>query len=281
MNDQHPVSATGPEECCYLLDIVGVDRNAILTARHMEAYMTWLYALPDAPDTLASLLYAHSCLFRAAAGRDNGTPLFKDIFHMLFLDAMLDLYPDAVIVHPYRKAEDIVLSACDAYSSLAQLHWPEMTQEIRHSMGARVLRLFTECMRRFCDTVERRGLLRSQRFVLVPYTTLVAEPLTVVRRVCAARGLELSAQVEEQILHCAQRPHKGRYAQLCCLYVCMSLCHLTLAASQGARLSPTTGSHAQPFSLPLSDTLSSSATIPNSAVLLSPTSDADCHCSLH
>ena len=204
------MKARGPEECCHLLVHVGVDRNAVLVTHNRVAYFDWLLSLPQRSDQARDILEAHSRMIRAALHRD-GIPVLKDMLHMLFLDQWLEIFPNAVIVHLYRRPDETVLSACESYAILARAYWHQVDDALRREIGKRVMKLFASCMSAFCDAVQRRRLLGSKQLVIVPYTTLLTDPMAVVKRVCEARGLSMSLDFEEAVLKRAKQPHHGRY----------------------------------------------------------------------
>src|SRR4051794_3678604 len=100
----------------------------------MQSYFDWLISLPKRPAQVTEILSVLSCLLRAAMPRD-GIPVMKDVLHMLFLEQDLEVFPDCVIVHTYRRPEDVLLSACECYAALARIYWTQVDADMKREIG--------------------------------------------------------------------------------------------------------------------------------------------------
>lgn len=177
-------------------------------ANSMHTYLDWLLQLPlKNPQLLKDTYGFHSRLFRLATQK-VGTPLLKDLLHMLFLDSLLDTFPDAIIVHTFRSPTQVLLSAINAYATLSvALHSSVSKKEI----AQRICQLYTACLDRFCDTINKRSCL--SRIIAVSYDSLIQDPMKIVQSICKACGEEFTREIQKEIETShwmTKKPHNER-----------------------------------------------------------------------
>ncbi len=181
----HAVTAAGPEECLPLLL-----RTFVSPAWHLYAYVPsyrqWLDGQP--PSRFVDAYRFHADQLRVLQwSRPGGRWLLKSPAHLQSVPALLEAYPDAIVVRTHRDTRKVLPSTC----SLVRL--------LRHLVGARVddLELGRQALRlgrRVLDAMEKPIEARDrQRVVEVLYADLVARPIEVVERVQAAAGRDVSA----------------------------------------------------------------------------------------
>jgi hypothetical protein len=106
--------------------------------------------------------------------------VMKDPCHLFHLDALLDTFPDAVVVHLHRDPAEAVSSLC---SLCHALH----TMDSGHSDPAATGRYCVEMVDRGVAAMMRvRAERPAARFVDVLYRSLLRDPLGEIERICEA-----------------------------------------------------------------------------------------------
>jgi hypothetical protein len=178
LSELHPIAADDPEESTVLLD------NAGLGVYFLHAFGAhahgWRLVEEDTTCAYASMRRQLQLL---TASGGAGRWILKCPFSLWKLDELLEVFPDAQIVHIHRNEQDTLDSVCRLASTL------------QHSFRAEV---DPEKIRRFWSAFYREGLERSravratlgsERFVDVAFEDLVREPQTSVSRLSDVLGL--------------------------------------------------------------------------------------------
>ena len=199
----HALTADGPEECDALL------QNSF-ASRHFDdmfdvpAYSAWFSS--------ASLVgeYAHyATQLRVLASRDEAPArwVLKSPSHVGHLDALLHVFPDALIVHCHRDP----LQAVPSYASLIA------TLRGAYSVRIDPLLIGAEALRR-CESAVTRALAVREaaipgHFIDVAHDQVVSDPMAAVRVVYAAAGETLHADVELRMLEWVRHNPKGSHGE--------------------------------------------------------------------
>lgn len=110
--------------------------------------------------------------------------------HLEFIDDLLAVFPDAILVHTHRDLTASVASTCSLVAHARGFLSDRVDPE---AIGRRVL----EKTGRMVDRMLRaRGKHGDQRFIDVRYDDLVTSPMTEVRRVLRAAGLPATREAE-------------------------------------------------------------------------------------
>jgi len=183
----HPVEAHAPEEDVLLLDLAFRGTTPEAT-QHVPAFAAWLEAA-DARPAYRDLRGWMQLLLWQRPGRWLG----KTPHHLEFLDALLDVFPDARILWTHR---DPTVAAASFASMVAHARGVFSDRVDPHAVGAHWGRKQAHMVARAMDARARAG---EDAFLDVHYGELVADPLKQVRRVYDHLGLALSADTESRM----------------------------------------------------------------------------------
>ena len=180
----HPVEAHAPEEDVLLLDLSFVSPTVDATLR-VPSYSAWMRELDQRP-AYRTLRRAIQLLLWQRGGRWLG----KTPHHLENLDVLLDVFPDAKIIHTHRDPLRVVASFCSMMAhGRSVFSEPVDLDEVGAQFGAKAVRAVNLAM-------ELRDRVGSDSFLDVAYGDLVADPLKEMRRIYDFIGLSLAAETE-------------------------------------------------------------------------------------
>ncbi len=119
--------------------------------------------------------------------------VLKNTSHLFALDALLDAYPDALVVQTHREPRTAVASAC-SLSAQATEEWSDTFTGAQ--LGRDTLDLLGRGIDRFAQERARRD---PGRFVDVHYDDFVADPVGTVRDVYTAFGLSFDEDARQAV----------------------------------------------------------------------------------
>jgi len=184
----HPMSATQPEECvavftqCFRSEQLQVQFN-------VPSYQAWV----DSADMRSTYQYHKRFLQHVQSGGVRGERwVLKSPAHLNKIDTLLEVFPDARVVHTHRDP----IKVCASVASITAMLRSAGTDHIdlqrigRQQLDwwAKLVNQALEQRKRFAD--------RSDQFFDVKLRETVADPLDVVRRMYARFGFELSDEVD-------------------------------------------------------------------------------------
>jgi hypothetical protein len=173
----HPVEAHAPEEDVLLLDMSFVSPTADATLR-VPTYSAWLRDVDQRP----AYRYFRR-LIQLLLWQREGRWLGKTPHHLENLDALLEVFPDARIIHTHRDPVRVVASFCSMIAHSRGLFGDRVDpREVGAQLGAKAVRAVTRAM-------EVRNRVGGDAFLDVAYTDLVADPLEQIRRITEFVGL--------------------------------------------------------------------------------------------
>lgn len=185
--DLHTVVWDGPEE-----DVILVDRSFVSMSFDsfywVPGYGDWLRAADQAPAYRELLDWLRVLRWQdpARAGRRW---VLKSPHHLTAVATVLDTFPDTKIVMTHRSP----VSAVPSYASMvATMSGPYVDSVDRGRLGPYWRGRFAVSLREFASV----RATRPERFVDVPYTETVADPMGSARRVLAAVGMTADATDE-------------------------------------------------------------------------------------
>lgn len=198
----HEIEARGPREDWPLLNRSLVSGGYLVLA-DVPGYERWLWAAGR--DAFAGSYRLHRDQLRLLqAQRPPGSPptqpgspparwVLKSPAHMLSLDALLAVYPDARVVQTHRDLAKVLPSNCSLFG---------VTRAISSDAGD-PLRTGRQVLERTRTALERAMATRAQaagaNFFDVRYADLVADPIATVRAVLAHFGDDLPAEAEARL----------------------------------------------------------------------------------
>jgi hypothetical protein len=183
MRSLHIQTATGPTEC---QDLLGMEfRTAHFDGMaYVPDYRRWVLD--------CDMLPAYRCHRRVLQLLQWHCPPrlwhLKTPVHMLGLDDLNRVYPDARFLWTHRDPAEVLGSVCSLVA-----YTRSWVSDADHSagLGAQQAELWSEALRRAMAFRDRVG---EERFADVPFSALNADPVGSVDRAYASLGLTLSAE---------------------------------------------------------------------------------------
>ena len=184
----HYMRADTVEECWQLLRQSMVTEAFVYLA-HVPEYSAWLRAADRVPSYRR---YRRNLQLIGLGDRDKRWVL-KNPSHLAALPALLEVFPDAVVVQCHRDPVESVASACSlAATSTAG----SSTTFVGERLGADVLEQQSYEAR---AAAQARSQATTGSFVDVDYADLVADPVGVVRRIHAEADLPWDDTVRDAV----------------------------------------------------------------------------------
>lgn len=198
----HYEAPDGPTEC---VAVLSQDFRSLLwsVVANVPSYTRWLLETDAAP----AYDYHHRVL-QLLQSRAPGRWALKTPHHALFLDTVVDHYPDARLVMTHRDPVTVVASLCSLAGTLgATFSDIDHTDDHVRTWTA----LAQTLVERVMDFRDRRG---EDHFVDVPYDDLVADPIDTVVRILGHFGEGVSEPAATGMrAYLADDPHRrlGRH----------------------------------------------------------------------
>ena len=188
------MAADPVEECWQLLrqSMSSAEYPALV---HVPEYSAWLRG----QDWTGAYRRHRRNLQLIGLGTDRRWVL-KNPSHLFALDALLAVYPDALIVQTHRAPDVAIASVC-SLAAQASAGWSgTFAGEVT---GRDQLELWAYGLERFSAERARRDPDPSPRFFDVSYDDLVRDPLGTVESVYGYFGLPLSGAAADAVRHLA------------------------------------------------------------------------------
>lgn len=179
----HTVEASAPEECYFLLQNSFASYSTSFYY-DIPSYQEWVRTL----DLVPSYRYYKKQL-QLLSWRCFGQPwILKNPEHLLSLDAILKVFPDAAIVQVHRDPKVALASLCSLQHSVLNL-WRQAPLPAE-SIGERMLQKWQFPVE---HSMRVRAQASASQFFDLDYDELLADPIGSVRRIYGHFGYELTA----------------------------------------------------------------------------------------
>jgi hypothetical protein len=180
----HPVEAHAPEEDVLIMDGSFLSPTVDASLR-VPSYSAWFHATDQRP------MYRYMRrVIQLLLWQRDGRWLGKTPHHLEQLDALLEVFPDARVVHTHRDPLTVVASFCSMMAHGRRVFSDEIDPA---ELGAQLSEKLVRGVNRAMASRER---LPADVFLDVAYDDLVADPMKEVRRVCDFIGTPLSPATE-------------------------------------------------------------------------------------
>ena len=179
----HLLAADAPDECHLLFN------RTLLSAEfyslfNVPDYAHWVYR-----QDLEPYYRYHRRQLQLLQYRKSGLWVLKSPFHQLGLDAILRVYPDALIVLTHRAPLTIVASGC-SFSELLRRSGSDAVD--RETVGDQWLEMLSVYSQRFEADRERLEPLYPGQFIDIDYRAFMTDPWPAIEAIYRARGTGLS-----------------------------------------------------------------------------------------
>jgi len=197
----HPVEVEQPEEDVLLLDLSLYGTTPVALLR-VPSFAAWLEQQDHVP---AYRLYERVLRFLVAE-RPAERWLLKTPHHMEHLDALLEVFPGALIVQTHRDPAKVTASFCSMIAHGRGLFTDDVDpREVGAEWLARQHRMVTLAMK-------ERDRAPSQ-FLDVHYQHLMADPIGEVRRVYELMGEPLRPEAEARMRRWLEENRQHKYGK--------------------------------------------------------------------
>ena len=173
LGTKHVIDVEAPEECnslfqnCFTAYVTGA-------LYHVPTYQTWIRQ----QDLTASYQYYKKQVQLLCYHYPGKTWISKNPDHLLGIDAILKVFPDAAIVYLHRDLSEVFGSICSIQHSLINM-WRE-TPFVEEEMGEIVINMMAPTVDHAC--LARKQVNPSHIYDL-HYTDLTADPIGTVRQI--------------------------------------------------------------------------------------------------
>jgi hypothetical protein len=175
----HPMAAEKPEECLHLFENAGMGTTAFFITEAKS--VAWWLLDHDIGPGYRFYEYQLKLLNWLRAG---GRWVLKWPYHLWHMDALMDAFPDATVIHIHRHPQEAIASVC----SLAALARGPFCERIDN---AALGQFWTE----YNEAGWERGLASRAKagpgqIIDVGYADLITDPSAVIQRILATADLE-------------------------------------------------------------------------------------------
>ena len=195
----HPVEAHAPEEDVLIMDLSFLSPTVDASFR-VPSYSAWFHASDQRPmyRTLREVI-------QLLLWQRDGRWLGKTPHHLEQLDALLEVFPDARVIHTHRDPVTVVASFCSMMTHGRRVFSDEVDPT---EVGAQ---LSEKLVRGVGRAMEARDRLDPAAFIDVAYDDLVADPMKQVRRIYDFIGCELTPGTERAMEDWRASNRQGRH----------------------------------------------------------------------
>ncbi len=197
----HYMDATSVEECWRLLRQTGMS-NSYESLANVPRYSRWLRG-QDWTDAYAR--HKQNLQLIGLHEQDKRWVL-KNPSHMTALDALLTVYPDALVVYTHRDPVVCIASSCSLSAETTAGHSETYVGSV---IGQTQLDLWSRSFHAFHDARPRYG---SAQFADVSFSDLRADPLGVTRALYEQWDLDWTAEVQAAIEEIDRESRSGAAA---------------------------------------------------------------------
>ncbi|MCP5068714.1 MAG: sulfotransferase [bacterium] len=198
----HFMRADLPEECRHLLAQNFTDDGFEVNA-HVPSYTKW-YANVDMRPTYRR----HKKLIQWIGSNEPGRPwLFKYPVHMRYLDAFLDVYPDACIVQTHRDPLSVMPSYISLITGFRKFYEDDFDKA---AVARQELDLWAEGAER---AIAFRKTRDPAQFYDLHFADFMADPIEAVKNIYTHFGRELSEPGERALRAWQEDNRQGKHGK--------------------------------------------------------------------
>lgn len=198
----HELLLEGPEECIHLLGnsfaswIFPVEYNS-------PRYTAWF----DEADHTQAYVEFRAQLQLLQAQKPTSRWLLKSPHHIFGIEALLKVFPDAMIVQTHRDPAKVVPSCCSLAQTTRGI--ASTSLDLAH-LGEQISSQLASGLHR---TTTFRAQIPDSQIIDVQFQEIVSRPFSVVRRIYDKFGLDLDAATEARIKEELERDIPAKYGE--------------------------------------------------------------------
>lgn len=201
----HPVEANAPEEDVLLLDLSLRSTVAEATLR-VPTFSRWLEQQDQTP-AYRSLERAMKLLLHQRRPGPGARWVLKTPHHLEWLDVLLSVFPDALVVWTHREPRETIPSFCSMVAHGRGVFSDRVDpREVGDHWSRKIYRMVERGM-------AAREAAGERHFVDVHYEDLVRDPIGEARRIYAAADLSFERETEDGMKDLLKKQRKDRFGR--------------------------------------------------------------------
>ena len=188
---KHHMSAVSPQEC---IGLNMLDFNSFQTCAqvYIPSYFKWFM---NEADRLGTIKFHKKFLQYLESGGVKGERwLLKSPVHLMRLEEIFEVYPDARIIMTHRHPNKVVASAASLISSVRSLY-SDHEDELRS--GAEQLDVWSECFNRFLES--RKKLNKEDQIIDLKFEDFVKDQMATVKSIYNRFGWDLNDEAQARM----------------------------------------------------------------------------------
>ncbi len=188
---KHYMAADSPQEC---LGITALDFNSLqfMAQMYLPSYMDWFY---NESDQLSTLRWHKRFLqYLQQSGPQPERWLLKSPVHLMRLQELFEVYPDARIIMTHRHPNKSVPSTASLLASVRSLY-SDHEDPVR--TGAEQLDLWSKSFNDFLRV--RQEFNKEDQFIDIRFSDFAADQMSVVRKIYDKFNWQLTPTAEQNM----------------------------------------------------------------------------------
>jgi Sulfotransferase family len=181
----HPMSAHFPQECIVILSHSFMS-DQFCAMYDIPTYESWLLRQDMEP----AYKFHRQFLQHLQYGRPARRFVLKAPAHLLSMEVLFEMYPDALLVQTHREPLEVLPSLASLTTVLRSIFSDSVDPA---AIGRAMTKYWEDALEKLLDA---RNGLRSHAFFDVDYAGLVRDPIAVVRRIYRRLETDLSSTAE-------------------------------------------------------------------------------------
>lgn len=190
---KHHMAPDSPQEC---LGITAFDFNSFQTTAQLfnPSYMEWFF---NDADRLSTMRYHKRFLqYLQSSGVKAERWLLKSPVHLMRLNEIFEVYPDARIIMTHRTPDKVVPSAASLITSVRSLY-SDTENPLR--TGLEQAETWSEYFNRFLDS--RQSLDKESQIIDLKFEDFVSDQMSTVKKIYERFNWELSDTAVKKMEH--------------------------------------------------------------------------------
>jgi hypothetical protein len=184
----HPLNANGPDECLKLIEATFISPHFLL---YCQAPKYWTWLLGQGIERTIPVYKYHKIQLQALGKRHEKRWVLKAPIHLFFLDALLQVYPDARIIHLHRDPMESIPSFCSLVGVSRRMGSDSID---KYDIGRFALDLYETSNKR--AHAARMGVADPNNILDIQYQDLTDDPLTTISGIYKRLNLDLKPDTE-------------------------------------------------------------------------------------
>lgn len=193
----HEMNAKNADECCHLFEQSWVDRHSPIISDNMKNYYQLLLSLATEDQVEFYSFYKQTLQVMAFLNQDFPAShhILKDATHCLFLDGLLNVFPDASILILRRKPAPVAKSCFSGISYVARYYY-RVSDINSPKLAERTIDWMLKSNERIQQTISKTT---DNNFFDIHFEDFVKNPIDCVKKIYEHFGYEFSVEFEENM----------------------------------------------------------------------------------